>query len=143
MRGLSQFKLGKFTNYTTRSGLSSNVITALFEQRPGVLLIGTQDGGLNRLAGGEILQFSASLGLPNAIYGLLDGGNGNLWIASSSGIAQVRRTDLDSLSQKNHALVQYTTADGLRVNQCSEGHPSAWRTRDGSLWFPLFGASQR
>ena len=39
---------------------------------------------------------------------------------------------------KGHALslAQYGTADGMRVNECSEGgHPAASLATDGSLWF--------
>jgi signal transduction histidine kinase len=36
----------------------------------------------------------------------------------------------------NHVDVSsYGVADGMRINECSSGHPAAVRTEDGSLWF--------
>ena len=52
--------------------------------------------------------------------------------------ADWRRANVGALS-----IAQYGTADGMRVNECSEGgHPSAWRSRDRALWFAtLHGVS--
>lgn len=124
--GLTRFADGKFKNYTTADGLASNVITALHEDAAGVIWIGTQGGGLNRFIGGKFSQYPAP-GLPETIYGILEDAEKSLWISSKTGIFRVSKPGL---------IVQYGTADGLRVSECSEGgHPAGWRTKDGSLWF--------
>jgi signal transduction histidine kinase/ligand-binding sensor domain-containing protein len=128
--GLTRFADGKFKNYTTADGLSSNVITALQEDADGAIWIGTQGGGLNRFIGGKFFRYPA-MDLPETIYGILEDGEGNLWISSKTGIFRAKK-------QPNGGLLttQYGTADGLRVSECSEGgHPAVWRNKNGSLWF--------
>ena len=62
-----------------------------------------------------------------------------LWLTSKTGIYRVSKDELEAMAEgKGHALslAQYGTADGMRVNECSEGgHPAASLATDGSLWF--------
>jgi ligand-binding sensor domain-containing protein len=55
------------TIYRTGSapGLKSNCIISLFEDRRGVLWIGTEHGGLTRYAGGKFTTFTTANGLPD------------------------------------------------------------------------------
>jgi ligand-binding sensor domain-containing protein/two-component sensor histidine kinase len=137
--GLSRFTNGRFTTYTMQNGLSSNVITALYEDSAGILWIGTQQGGLNRLQDGRVYSYPARLGLPSVIYGILEDGRGNLWLSSQNGIFRVSRPALVRFAAGRTTAVtpvQYGTADGLRVSECSGGaHPEAWKSKDSSLWF--------
>jgi signal transduction histidine kinase len=128
--GLTRFADGKFQNYTTANGLSGNVITALQEDADGAIWIGTQGGGLNRFIHGKFSRYRV-MGLPDTIYGILGDAERDLWISSKTGIFRARKQVGGRL-----LITQYGTADGLRVNECSEGgHPAVWRTKDGSLWF--------
>ena len=52
--GLSRWQGGKFTNFTTREGLSHNAVDALYQDREQTLWIGTRGGGLNRFKGRQI-----------------------------------------------------------------------------------------
>ncbi len=139
LQGLTRLNDGRFRTYTTKDGLASNVITALHEDSRGNLWIGTQGAGLSRFAEGKIFDYPLRLGLPSTIYGMLEDERQNLWITSRGGIIRVGEQDLVSFAQgrlKDIALASYGTADGLRVNECSGGgHPAAWKTKDGSLWF--------
>ena len=106
------------------------MITALQEDADGVVWIGTQGGGLNRFANGKISRYSG-MGLPDTIYGILEGTEGSLWISSKIGIFRAKKQASGGL-----LTTQYGTADGLRVSECSEGgHPAVWRNTGGSLWF--------
>ena len=134
LHGLTRIKDGRFTTFSGREGLASDVVTTLYEDSAGVLWIGTQDGGLHRMQNGKIVHYAASLGLPASIYAIV-GDGGFLWLTSKTGIFRVAKAELEGAASAL-SLAQYGTADGMRVNECSEGgHPSAWRSRDGTLWF--------
>ncbi len=136
--GLSRLHGGKIQNYTTADGLSSNVITALLARSDGTLLIGTQDHGWNVWDG---KRFSATKGdglEQTTIHAILDDGAGHLWFATGNGIA---RCDCNGMGSGMPATdcshwIEFGAADGLRSREtATNSHPSAWRARDGHLWF--------
>ncbi|MBW8049363.1 MAG: hypothetical protein FVQ77_03275 [Cytophagales bacterium] len=57
---LKQGKLdgSKFTHFTTEDGLSHNIITSIFEDRSGIIWIGTEGGGINRFDGKNFTHFT-------------------------------------------------------------------------------------
>jgi ligand-binding sensor domain-containing protein/signal transduction histidine kinase len=133
--GLSQLHGHKITNYTTANGLSSNVITALLPGSNGALLIGTQDHGWTRWDG---QRFNAEMAEgPNqtniGIHAILNDEAGHIWFATGNGIARCDSTA--ELAGCSH-WIEFGTADGLRSREmATNSHPSAWRSRDGHLWF--------
>jgi ligand-binding sensor domain-containing protein/signal transduction histidine kinase len=136
--GLSRLRGGKIENFTTADGLSSNVITALLARSKGTLLIGTQDRGWNQWDG---RRFSAvaNEGLDQTtIHAILDDGRNHLWFATGDGIA---RCDCRGMGNAMSGAgcsrwIEFGTADGLRSRETAiNSHPSAWRSRDGHLWF--------
>ena len=136
--GLSRLHAGKIQNYTTADGLSSNVVTALLARKDGTLLIGTQDHGWN-LWDGKRFQAAKGDGLDRTtIHAILDDGGGHLWFATGNGIA---RCDCGSASNGMQGAdcshwMEFGAADGLRSREtATNSHPSAWRSRDGHLWF--------
>ncbi|MBV8550218.1 MAG: hypothetical protein JOY54_02880 [Acidobacteriaceae bacterium] len=139
LHGLSRFENGRFHNFTTAQGLSSSIITALYAAEDGTLWIGTGDGGLNRFRKGKFNSFAASLGLPKAVYGIADDYAGGLWLSSNAGIVRASLRDLNRAARGaagGVSISTYGTADGLRINEGSDGgHPAVWRTRDGTFWF--------
>jgi len=130
--GLSRLHGAKISNYTTADGLSSNVVTALLARRDGTLLIGTQDHGWNVWDG---RRFAATKedGLDRTtIHAILDDGSGHLWFATGNGIARCDCSMADACSH----WIEFGEADGLRSREtATNSHPSAWRSRDGHLWF--------
>ena len=60
--GLSRFKDGAFTHYTRQQGLPGNHITAIHQDRQGVLWIGTRPG-LSRWQAGSFASYSDRDGL--------------------------------------------------------------------------------
>jgi signal transduction histidine kinase/ligand-binding sensor domain-containing protein len=138
LAGLSRLNGGKIANYTTANGLSSNVITALLSRSDGTLLIGTQDHGWNLWDG---MRFSAEKqnGLnQTTVHAILDDGVGHLWFATANGIA---RCDCGGNGKAMQGAgcshwIEFGAADGLRTREtATNSHPSAWRSRDGRLWF--------
>ncbi len=137
--GLSHYAAGHITNYSIRDGLSSNTITALLEDSTRTLWIGTSGGGLNLLQDGHILRVpSAATGLPETISSILEDTRGSLWMGSPSGVYRANRQQLADFARgaaPHVDVTSYGTADGMRISECSTGHPAAVRTTDGSLWF--------
>jgi signal transduction histidine kinase/ligand-binding sensor domain-containing protein len=142
LAGLSRLHGGKIVNYTTANGLSSNVITALLPHGNGTLLIGTQEHGWNLWDG---QHFSAEMrdgrnqsNLDSTgIHAILDDNDGHLWFATGNGIA---RCDFAVPATGKKAgcsqWIEFGAADGLRSREtATNSHPSAWRSRDGRLWF--------
>jgi signal transduction histidine kinase/ligand-binding sensor domain-containing protein len=138
LAGLSRLSGGKIANYTTANGLSSNVITALLSRSDGTLLIGTQDHGWNLWDG---MRFSAEKqnGLnQTTIHAILDDGVGHLWFATANGIARCDCAGNGNAMQGAGCShwIEFGAADGLRTREtATNSHPSAWRSRDGHLWF--------
>jgi signal transduction histidine kinase len=66
------------------------------------------------------------------IHAILDDDLGHLWFATANGIA---RCDCDMSGGCSHWM-EFGQADGLRGREiATNSHPSAWRSRDGWLWF--------
>jgi signal transduction histidine kinase len=119
-------------NFTAADGLSSNVITALLPRSNGALLIGTQDHGWNVWDGQHFSRVANSGLNATTIHAILDDERGHLWFATANGIA---RCDCDMAGGCSHWM-EFGPADGLRGREmATNSHPSAWRSRDGWLWF--------
>jgi len=133
--GLSRLHGGKIENYTTANGLSSNVITALLVRADGTLLIGTQDHGWN-LWDGKRFTAATDNGLgQTTIHAILDDNLGHLWFATGNGIARCDCNAMSGMADCSN-WIEFGAADGLRSREtATNSHPSAWRSRDGHLWF--------
>jgi signal transduction histidine kinase/ligand-binding sensor domain-containing protein len=136
LAGVSRLHGATISNFTTADGLSSNVVTALLPRADGTLLIGTQGHGWGIWDG---RKFSAQNGLgQTTIHAILDDGGGHLWFATGDGIA---RCDCNEMSGMGAApavsrWLEFGAPDGLHSREAAtNSHPSAWRSRDGKLWF--------
>jgi signal transduction histidine kinase/ligand-binding sensor domain-containing protein len=136
LAGLARLSSGKIVNFTTANGLSSNVITALLPRDDGTLLIGTQDQGWN-LWDGQRFTAQSSGGLSQtSIHAILDDNSGHLWFATANGIARCDCGGTGMRAAGCSHWIEFGTADGLRSREtATNSHPSAWRSRDGHLWF--------
>ena len=144
LAGLSRLHGGKIENFTTANGLSSNVVTALLARTNGTLVIGTQDHGWDVWDGHTFTAVADKeaerLG-PTGVHAILDDESGHIWMATDNGIA---RGDcplhlIDTVGEDPRGClgwIDFGTADGLRSREtATNSHPSAWRSRDGHLWF--------
>jgi ligand-binding sensor domain-containing protein/signal transduction histidine kinase len=136
--GLSRLHGGKIDNFTTANGLSSNVATALLSLSDGTLLIGTQDHGWNVWNGRSFSVAQQNGQEQAAIHAILQDGGNHLWFATANGIARCDDAGAAKDPQTpvcSHWL-EFGAADGLRSREtATNSHPSAWRSRDGRLWF--------
>lgn len=132
LAGLSRLKNGKITNYTTANGLSSNVVTALLARDKGTLLVGTQDHGWNLWDGAKFSTVNSPVLKNTSVRAILDDGFNHLWFATANDIARCDRTMTADCAH----WMEFGPADGLRSRETAmNSHPSAWRSRDGHLWF--------
>jgi signal transduction histidine kinase/streptogramin lyase len=137
--GLSRWQSGKFSNFTTREGLSTNWVDALCEDRDHTLWIGTRGGGLNRYKAGKFTAFTTKDGLfSDEVYEIVEDDFGYFWMSCRKGIFRVRKKELDDWDGKTQlACTAFGEADGLPSVQCNGvAKPSAWKGKDGRLWFP-------
>ena len=136
--GLSRLHGGKIETFTTTNGLSSNVATALLPLNDGTLLIGTQDHGWNVWNGRSFSAAKQNGQGQAAIHAILEDGGNHLWFATANGIARCddAETGGEMQAQVCSHWIEFGTADGLRSRDtATNSHPSAWRSRDGRLWF--------
>lgn len=125
--GLARLKDGRFTTYTTKEGLSGNIVRTLCEGRDGSLWIGTDGDGLSRLKDGTFTTYTTKQGLSSdRVVSLYEDRIGSLWIGTDGG----------GLSRlKDGKFTTYTTDEGLPVNM-------VWaicESRDGDLWIGTYG----
>jgi ligand-binding sensor domain-containing protein len=137
LAGLARLHNGKIDHFTTANGLSSDVVTALLARDDGSLLIGTEDRGWDIWNGRRFVAATGNDLAQLSIHAILDDGRGHLWFATGDGIA---RCDAGGMSKTSSAAcshwMEFGVADGLRSREtATNSHPSAWRGRDGRLWF--------
>ena len=106
-----------YTSYTTKDGLPSNTITALFQDKKGYLWIGTNNG-LSRYDGVEFINYSTSRGLSNNWITAIAENNfnpGTIWLGTiASGVNKWKDSKLNSFILKddpNFNMVNAITVD--------------------------------
>jgi signal transduction histidine kinase len=139
--GMSRFKDGVFTNYTTEQGLSNNYVRDIYEDADGTLWVGTYGGGLNRFKDGRFTHITTREGLfDNIVSRILEDENGNFWMSCNRGIYRASRKELNDLAEgrvKAINSVSYGVADGMKSNETNGGgQPAGWKDLEGKLWFP-------
>ncbi len=109
--------------------LATGLVQVIFEDpNEGVLWIGTEQGGLNRLdlANHEVRQFLVEDGLPsNVIDGILQDPTGRLWLSTSRGLS---RFDPERETFRN-----YDSSDGLESHSFIRS--ASLKARDGEMYF--------
>jgi ligand-binding sensor domain-containing protein/signal transduction histidine kinase len=136
--GLVRIRDGKLTTFTTAQGLSGNVITSLLEDTNHTLWVGTKDGGLSRSSANGFTPVRAH-NLPSDIDAIVEDANGYLWLTSSHGVMRVSAAKLIACGEApacDPPMTTYGSSDGMPTEDTSStGHPGAWKTADGQLWF--------
>ncbi|NOX48621.1 MAG: hypothetical protein GXO89_16765 [Chlorobi bacterium] len=111
-----------------KNSLSNNTIFAIYEDKTGIIWVGTSGGGLNRLnpRTGNIKSYTTKDGLPNnVIYGILEDDAGHLWISSNLGLSKFYK-----LAEQ---FVNYDVKDGIQSNEFNLG--ACYKDNDGIFYF--------
>src|ERR1035441_2122540 len=75
----------------TVEGLASEIALAVFEDRKGVLWIGSPDAGVTRLAPNQPpVVYNQSRGLAdNQVFSIAEDGNGDHWFGTHNGLSRL------------------------------------------------------
>jgi len=119
--GLISYNGQFFNHYTTKTGLSSDMILSLLIDKNNTLWIGTQGSGVNRFNGKTITQYTKKQGLPsNNITDILEDDEGNIWFATPKGVS----------SYNGSTISTYTKQQGLASNNittlCEDDYGNIW-----------------
>jgi signal transduction histidine kinase/ligand-binding sensor domain-containing protein len=97
-------------------------VTALLRDRSGSQWVGTAEQGIYRIQAGKAEHFLAATGLSSdAVNGIYEDHEGDLWVATTNGIDRFRDMQVASVS----------IAEGLSADLVN----SILATRDGAIWF--------
>lgn len=114
-------------SFTTKNGLSSNIISALYLEKDGTVWIGTRSGGLNRLQGGQVYVYNSEKGLShNFVNSVFKDREGNLWIGTNGGGLNLLRET---------KITTYTTQNGLSYDQVY----GIYQDSQGRVWVGTYG----
>lgn len=119
--GLSRYKDGQFSHFSTSDGLSVLFVRCLFEDSSKNLWIGTDGGGLNLFKDGKFTIYKTADGLPDDyINTISEDTEGNLLVGTGRGLVQFRNGRFSVFTEKN----------GL-----AESHiDKIFRDRVGNIW---------
>lgn len=132
--GLNKFDKfnNKFISYkhdpANSRSLSDNKVLTVFEDSEGVVWIGTYGGGLCRYESktNDFENYTENDGMfDDAVYGILEDSNGNLWMSSDFGI--------EKFDKKGKSFSHYTLSDGLQSMEFSGG--AYFKNKKGEMFF--------
>lgn len=140
LAGLRYMRGNQVTSYSRREGLSSDSVYDIHQDSTGALWVATYGGGLDRFRNGRFKAITALNGLPdNLLLGMLEDGEGNLWLVSNQCIFRLSLKELNDLADGKTSFlypVTYGAAEGMRSTESNGGSPGGWKTSDGRIWFP-------
>jgi signal transduction histidine kinase/DNA-binding response OmpR family regulator/ligand-binding sensor domain-containing protein len=121
--GLNHFDIEKeefqsfYSDPDNPESLSSNDILCLYKDKAQDLWIGTS-GGLNLMKPKEnkpvFVRYNSDNGLPNnTVHGIAEDNQGNIWISTNRGIAQINK--------QSKQISSYYERNGLQSNEFSDG----------------------
>src|SRR3989344_1113308 len=119
-------------NYSTKDGLSSNVILSSFEDKEGNLWFGTGFAGVCKYnkATNKFESYSTTDGLAgDMVYAISDDNKGNIWFGTKEGASK-----FDPVAK---TFRNYSLADGLGGNNVYR----IFKDSKGNLWFGALGGS--
>jgi signal transduction histidine kinase/CheY-like chemotaxis protein/streptogramin lyase len=120
--GLARWRHGAWERFGTADGLSSDVVSTVFEDRDGNLWLGTNGGGLNSLHEGKFITLGTHEGLPSdATQTFLEDSRGQHWIGTANGLIRIAPDGKRTV---------FNTKSGL----FSDNIFSLLEDPDGSLW---------
>ena len=138
--GVGRLSDGKFSLYSTDSGLTSNTILCLYEDGEGGIWAGTQGGGINRFWDGRWRSLTTSNGLlNNYVNTIIPAEDGEIWMSTNKGLfGTSERSVIDATEGRITTVegVSIQTRDGLRSSEFAGGLQScSAKSPDGMLWF--------
>jgi ligand-binding sensor domain-containing protein len=138
--GVAQIKDGKLlARYGPEQNLASAAVSALHVDSDDVVWIATRRG-LSRIHRGEVATLTTAHGLPaNFFYQIVEDDHGGLWMPYGRGIMRVVKQELTDVAEgrrKSVSTTTFGTESGIKsASMVVPNQPTAWKARDGRLWF--------
>jgi signal transduction histidine kinase/ligand-binding sensor domain-containing protein len=124
-------------SFGAAQGVKAGNIAAVCEKDGEVWVGGTS--GLQRFAEGRFQAVTGASGTFEAISGIIQRSNGDLWLNQNSGVLRISRDEIEKFKTNFQHPVQvdtFNTLDGMPgAPSPSSRLPSAVESPDGSLWF--------
>lgn len=122
-------------NSTNLKQFTSNYITQVIQDSRGLIWVGTREGvNILNLEDDDLDYLTKKEGLSNnAISGLAEDKNHNIWITTSNGVTRVVVQRNHETGKNNYGLYNYDTSDGLQSNEFNVG--SIITKKDGNVVF--------
>jgi len=142
--GLAQFSEGRLAFRKQAIDCQPGGIVSLYEDSGGVIWVGTEQRGLVRIDGKNLAAYSVEQGLPDdSVQQILEDDQGFLWYGGQAGLYRLRKQELNDSAEGRISHITSTRfgkQDGLLSTDFNSlGQPSAFRARDGKLWFATMG----
>jgi hypothetical protein len=131
---------GGLTRFTATNGLTSNSSRFVFEDREGILWLGTLDAALTRYRNGRFANLSEAKGLPARQINCIRGdAEGYLWLGSNRGIIRAHPRGIKAVVSGRQAgldSVRLDYSDGLSSAEMpGEYQAAARKDSQGRLRF--------
>lgn len=135
--GITIFSVDGIKKITAEDGLVRGDIRSIFEDRDGVIWVGSYGAGLSRIEDGRITSYTASDGLfENIVSRITEDINGNLWMIGNMGLFMLNKqqfNDLDANRISQLTCLSFESEDGM-IEGNSTGQIA--KTADGLTWWP-------
>ncbi len=136
--GLYKYEQGKMIACSAQTGINSNSVLSIVQNKTGDLFFGTLDGVfmLSPAVGGvpamPAIHFDESDGMSSdLVYVVLLDDKGFLWAGTNQGINKINITEFKKNGKK--IVEPYTKEDGFQGVECNSN--GAFKDSDGALWF--------
>jgi ligand-binding sensor domain-containing protein/signal transduction histidine kinase len=139
--GLSHMHAGAFVQDAATRAMAQAKVWSVHEDAEGGLWFGTRNSGLFRYRDGKIARYTTNDGLAtNAIYQILEDGNGHFWMSGPNGISLFNRSELDAQADavaRRLSVAFFSVAEISGAVEIYGGTQSSGSiTAEGDVWFP-------
>ena len=113
--------------FITKKVLTRRIVFSIYEDKKGIIWIGTSDGLSSwNPKNQQLVTSTTENGLPSdAVYAIVGDEQDNLWISTNAGISQYNRS--------SHKFINYFVGDGLQGNEFSKN--ASFKDANGIIWF--------
>ena len=138
--GLSELTKNEWRTYSVQNGLPSLNVNCLLPDSKGILWIGTADG-LALLSADHQIHVPRSVPdfIHEAVFGMAEDKDGQLWVATADHILQLNRNSLIKDAVTEADVREYGIDDGLSGTEGVQRYQSVVADSHGRVWFSTNG----